>query len=307
MPSKPAVSIIVPVYKVEKYIRRCLDSIIAQTFSDWECILVDDGSPDASGRICDEYASKESRFRVIHKKNGGVSSARNAGLDVARGEWICFCDSDDWEEKDFFDKALKLCSDSTDIVKSGYRIIGKKERKDVLPADSSPYEQVSNVHTSCHLIRSSYLSEHNIRFPENISLAEDWYFNYQLAIFRPKVAYLNEITYNYYQNENSVMHTLSRKNIEDEISIIKKATSQQIKNDELILLRTFDVRSKILYFMQDFALYRKTFPETFAEQFKRSSIRGKILQIVILLHLDFLAKRLLEFKSRISKKKVCKC
>ena len=92
----PEISIIIPVYKAEKYLRRCLDSVLSQTLSNWECILVDDGSPDQSGAICDEYAAKDSRFRVIHKPNGGVSSARNEGLDTAKGEFICFIDSDDW-------------------------------------------------------------------------------------------------------------------------------------------------------------------------------------------------------------------
>ena len=91
----PTISVIVPVYKVEKYIRCCLDSIVTQTFADWECILIDDGSPDNSGKICDEYAEKDGRFRVIHQKNAGVSAARNAGLNVAKGAWITFVDSDD--------------------------------------------------------------------------------------------------------------------------------------------------------------------------------------------------------------------
>ena len=96
-----SISIIVPVYNVEKYLRRCLDSILAQTFTDFECICIDDGSSDGSGKILDEYAEKDFRFVVIHKDNGGVSSARNAGLDVARGEWLAFVDSDDWVEKNF--------------------------------------------------------------------------------------------------------------------------------------------------------------------------------------------------------------
>ena len=91
----PKISCIVPVYNVEKYLRRCVDSILNQTFTDFELILVDDGSPDNSPAICYEYAVKDSRIKVIHKVNGGVSSARNVGLDVAKGEWICFVDSDD--------------------------------------------------------------------------------------------------------------------------------------------------------------------------------------------------------------------
>ncbi len=93
--SQPTISIIVPVYKVEHFLTECLDSICAQTFTDWELILVDDGSPDNSGIICDDYASKDSRIQVIHKANGGVSSARNVGLDVACGKWVTFIDADD--------------------------------------------------------------------------------------------------------------------------------------------------------------------------------------------------------------------
>lgn len=91
----PKVSVIVPVYKAENYLRRCVDSILAQTFTDWECILVDDGSPDGSGEICDEYAQKDARIRVIHKENGGVSSARNMALGKISAKWLTFVDSDD--------------------------------------------------------------------------------------------------------------------------------------------------------------------------------------------------------------------
>ena len=94
----PQISVIVPVYQAEAYIRRCLDSIVNQTFQDWECILVDDGSKDNSGAICDEYAVKDSRFRVIHQTNRGVSVARQVGLDASKGEYIAFADPDDWVE-----------------------------------------------------------------------------------------------------------------------------------------------------------------------------------------------------------------
>ena len=92
----PKISVIVPIYKVEKYLNRCIDSILNQTFTDFECILVDDGSPDNCGKICDEYAKKDKRVKVIHKPNGGLSDARNAGIDVAQGECLSFIDSDDW-------------------------------------------------------------------------------------------------------------------------------------------------------------------------------------------------------------------
>ena len=103
---KPLISVIVPVYKVEKYLHKCVDSILTQTLSDIELILVDDGSPDWSGAICDEYVEKDSRVRTIHKPNGGVSSARNKGLDEANGDWIGFVDGDDYVAADAVEKLV---------------------------------------------------------------------------------------------------------------------------------------------------------------------------------------------------------
>lgn len=102
------ISVIVPVYNVEEYLGRCVDSILSQTYGDFELILVNDGSCDSSGRICDDYAELDSRIRVIHKANGGIGSARNAGLEIAKGEYISFLDSDDWIELDFFEVLLNL-------------------------------------------------------------------------------------------------------------------------------------------------------------------------------------------------------
>ncbi|EME8139564.1 glycosyltransferase, partial [Enterococcus faecium] len=97
------ISIIVPIYNVEQYLRKCVDSILAQTFTDFEVILVDDGSPDNSGAICDEYAKLDSRVRVIHKENGGLSDARNAGIEIAKGKYLGFVDSDDFIDKDMYE------------------------------------------------------------------------------------------------------------------------------------------------------------------------------------------------------------
>ena len=111
------VSVIIPVYKVENYIRECVDSVLAQTYTDLEIILVDDGSPDNCGQICDEYAARDSRVRVIHKENGGLSDARNAGLDIARGKYIYFVDSDDYIKKEAVEYLVKRCEqENADIV-----------------------------------------------------------------------------------------------------------------------------------------------------------------------------------------------
>ena len=108
----PEISIIVPVYKVEKYLNECIDSILAQTFTDFELILVDDGSPDNCPALCDAAAEKDSRVRVIHQQNKGLSGARNAGIDVARGNWLSFIDSDDTVEKTFCEKLYRAATES---------------------------------------------------------------------------------------------------------------------------------------------------------------------------------------------------
>ena len=115
----PTISVLIPVYKVEKYLPRCIDSVLAQSFTDWEMILVDDGSPDRSGMICDDYAARDSRIRVIHKKNTGLYGARNAGLDCARGDWIAFVDSDDWLHRDYLKALLSGTTEDTDVVLCG--------------------------------------------------------------------------------------------------------------------------------------------------------------------------------------------
>ena len=102
----PLISVIVPIYNVEKYLARCVDSIVNQTYKNLEIILVDDGSPDRCPQMCDDYAEKDSRIKVVHKKNGGLSDARNAGMAVATGEYISFIDSDDWIETSMFELLL---------------------------------------------------------------------------------------------------------------------------------------------------------------------------------------------------------
>ena len=117
------VSCIIPVYNTEKYLPRCIESVLAQTFVDWEMLLIDDGSTDASGSICDEYAAKDERIRVFHKENGGISSARNVGLNYAQGEWIFFVDSDDSLPKTSLESLLSRSSDAN-IIAGGFFSFG---------------------------------------------------------------------------------------------------------------------------------------------------------------------------------------
>ena len=119
------ISIIIPVYNAEQYLHRSLDSIIAQSFTEWECIIVDDGSTDRSGSICDEYASKDSRFHVIHKQNEGVSIARNTGIDCSKGEYIVFLDADDFFANSFIDKMINVSDCS--LVVCAYQEIGCRD------------------------------------------------------------------------------------------------------------------------------------------------------------------------------------
>lgn len=117
----PQISIIIPVYNSGNTLNRCIDSILNQTFTDWELLLVNDGSTDRSGELCDEYASKDQRIKVFHKKNGGVSSARNTGLDNATGSWLTFVDSDDFIDTTFLDSFIK--SQSCDLYITGIQFI----------------------------------------------------------------------------------------------------------------------------------------------------------------------------------------
>ena len=117
MENRPLVSVIIPVYNVEKYLERCVDSVLAQTYTNLEIILIDDGSTDTSGKICDEYAQKDARIRVLHKKNTGIADTRNIGLDISKGEYIAFVDSDDFVASIFIEVAMDaMLNEQCDLV-----------------------------------------------------------------------------------------------------------------------------------------------------------------------------------------------
>lgn len=203
----PKVSIIVPVYKAEKYLNRCIDSIIAQTFTDWELLLIDDGSPDRSGDICDEYAKKDIRIRVFHKKNGGVSSARNLGLYNVQGEYVTFVDSDDWIDVN----TLNVCFSQIeiydlDILQFSYT---RNERKlgNVLDFESHVCTLKDYINEKKLLLcvggtifSVDVIKQNHIRFNEKMKLAEDQLFVLSCMELSKRIMRIPNILYYYYDN-----------------------------------------------------------------------------------------------------------
>ena len=211
MEKQPAISVIVPVYKAEKYLHRCVDSLLAQTFSDFEVLLVDDGSPDRSGEICDEYAKKDSRVRVFHKENGGVSSARQCGIDNAQGEYTIHADPDDWVEPEMLEALYKKAKeDNADMVicdfyeehKCGTKYI--KQEPSSLNHEVVLRELFQQLHGSCcnKLVRRACYNN-IIQFNQNLSFCEDLCFNTLLLSLNIKVAYVPRAFYYYVQDINT--------------------------------------------------------------------------------------------------------
>lgn len=199
------VSVIVPVYNAEKYLRRCIDSIRAQTFTDFELLLVDDGSTDTSGKICDEYAKKDNRIRVFHKENGGVSSARNVGLDNAKGEWICFCDADDWVSVNWMKDFSASFSEDVDFILAGFiSVYDGKEMIIYQDFFSSKEELVANCGTKeiwgylwCKCFKQSIINKYRLRFNVNFKIWEDASFIYEYAKYVNKFEVLKSAEYIY--------------------------------------------------------------------------------------------------------------
>lgn len=209
----PKISVIVPVYNVEKYLPRCIDSILSQTFTDFELLLIDDGSTDNSGKICDEYAKHDSRIMVFHKENGGVSSARNIGLDNAKGKWITFSDSDD----EFYSDALKTYNDiiqthdNVDIICCGHSVFkasGSLQNytcsKFLLLEDKEKILLECESSSSCGFLWNKCFRATIVkkgRFDETISWCEDHIFTYDVLKFAKWVCFSPSVVYKYYSND----------------------------------------------------------------------------------------------------------
>lgn len=222
------VSIIVAVYNVEKYIRRCLDSLQSQSHRNIEILLVDDGSKDESGKVCDEYAVNDTRFIVIHKENGGVSKARQAGLDAATGDYIIHADPDDYVETNMIEELLaEAVNKQTDIISCDFYLDGKyykqgyKDEKDFLA-------KIINIGiiSACWnvLVKRSFIVKHNIRFtPDWINQSEDFLFMARLLTAGATATHLNKAFYYYWSyNSNSLSNKRSLMKIKSLIATVEE-------------------------------------------------------------------------------------
>ncbi|MEG2021738.1 MAG: glycosyltransferase [Oscillospiraceae bacterium] len=220
----PQISVIIPVYKVEDYLERCVKSVLNQTFDDIEVILVDDGSPDRCGEICDAFAEKDNRVRTIHKKNGGLSSARNAGLDIAKGEYFAFIDSDDWVDIDMLELMLRVAQEkNADIVECSFRNVFSDRITEETTCtaqiiEASPLEALEGMldwktfkALACNKLYRRYLFE-NLRFTNGV-LHEDEFITYKLFWKCKRLAYLDVSKYNYdHTRENAITSSFKDKN-----------------------------------------------------------------------------------------------
>lgn len=260
------ISIIVPVYNVENYLRECLDSISKLKTVTWEAILVDDGSTDTSGQICDEYAKQDSRFRVIHQKNAGVSAARNAGLDAAKGEWIWFVDSDDSINPDFEILNPEVLNDADYVLfdmrkfRDGEELNTLEHQKGTVKCtDLSKNDFLCkyqcNHHQRLFYKKTWVMIDHHQRlaFFLGTRVGEDLEFQYKYLIRCQRPARLDAVLYNYRLREGSATQDDSyrRKNLEDLPQVIERLLNwcedEKVKPEPWLEMRIQQMFQNLLY------------------------------------------------------------
>lgn len=278
------ISIIVPIYGVEKYLQRCVQSLLAQTYRNIEVILVDDESPDRCPEMCDDYAKLDSRVKVIHKKNGGLSDARNAGLEIAKGDYVAFVDSDDYVTLDFVESLYQAAArKKADISACGfYKVYGEKKieiEKKTEKSTFSPIEAVRDIFvinstlevmTWNKLYRRSLFIDNNITFPVG-RIHEDNFTTYKLLYFASKVVYVDRPMYYYIQREDSIMGRAFDNRRLDMLQVFDECLRFFGEQGEEL---SFEIQSmKVLVTL---SLYH----DFIISKSKDSSIRGRLLQEV---------------------------
>lgn len=230
---QPLLSIIVPIYKVEEFLEECVNSILNQEFSDFELILVNDGSPDNCGKICDEFAKKDQRIKVIHKVNGGLSSARNAGIEIAKGSYLSFIDSDDFISEDFYKDNMNFLISNKDvdmlIAQVCYYDGNKNKVVENFPRKIDVKKEILSYMLSIDYIGSAWINIYKkeifdkLRYPEG-SIYEDGYILTDIIEKIEKIYISNRGIYYYRNREGSIM--TKKKSLENWRDIFSTHTKQ---------------------------------------------------------------------------------
>ena len=331
-------SIIIPVYNVEKYISKCIDSIVNQTYKNIEIILVDDGSPDRSPEICDLYAKKDKRIKVIHKPNGGLVSARKAGIDIATGKYCLFVDSDDWIDKNTIEKINEyiLKYKNADIVKFRFiyepkknmqteylkinHILSNNERKEIYKELllSSRYNNLCN-----QVFRRDLYNLDDLVLDNRINYGEDLVVNLNIFYLAKKIVFVNDSFYHYFLNDDSITHNITidnvAKNISDNILVNKERIKYitkynvDVKEEEIRRIPIDFACEQILFYINsnknyDFAELQKRISKTEIYNFfstddindvkKEKWYVKKIKLCIINKEIEKLGKYILYFKFR---------
>lgn len=263
------ISVIVPVYKVEAYLRQCLDSVIHQTYRNLEIILIDDGSPDGCGSICDEYARRDTRIRLLHKENGGLSRARNDGIRLAVGEWITFVDSDDWLSPDYYERmSAFLTDDEAEVVCSRGYIVespggsvtmrafegelppeGEAGKIDLIHRVLVPRRQnglsISAGTVWDKFFRASFLRRNRLLFDASSRAWEDLWFSLQAFNRAKRVKVAGEIGYHYRTVANSITKRFDLDRPRINYDFLCKIHSLEIEGSDL-LRNSIEARAMIL-------------------------------------------------------------
>ena len=268
------ISVIVPIYNVEKYLEKCINSIVFQTYKNIEILLIDDGSTDKSSYICEEWKKRDSRINVVHKANGGLSDARNCGLNIASGEYVCFIDSDDYIENDYIEKLYKiLIENKLRVSQCGINYINENDKKlkQIGYRTDIVLKGREIIKDSCdkHFIENEVVWNRlydikifeNLRFPKG-KIHEDEYITYKILYNEDKIAITAECLYKYRQSNNSIMRSkYSIKKFRD-FSEAYKEKIMYFKEREDIELYDMVIRSYLSNLSNIFIKIKKNIPNS---------------------------------------------
>lgn len=275
----PKISVIVPVYNVENYLCRCIDSILAQTFTDFELLLIDDGSTDLSGEICDEYAKEDGRIKVFHKENGGVSSARQLGIDKAIGEYSIQVDSDDWIENEMLEIMYKeLIETQYDIISVDYYSNNQYVAEQYASTNLQMVEDMLNGRIRGvmwnKLVRHALYKNYQIKFPRNINFCEDVYVCTLLYLNTHKIRHISKAFYHYIDNPKSITRKLTKSTIQQRINFtneVSKIILQKGLSERILFWHKIDLK----WIMLDSSFFSfKEYSQCFNEIFNQYSYKN---------------------------------